>query len=87
MIGDGNCLFRACSKAITGDQTLQSVLRELSFFSSRGGGGGGGGAGGNGGDQVNIIDKKGGIKEKLCHTRGIKHFCSTASKKKLNGYV
>ena len=29
MIGDGNCLFRACTKAITGDQTLQSVLRIL----------------------------------------------------------
>ena len=29
VIDDGNCLFRACSKAITGDQTLQSVLRIL----------------------------------------------------------
>ena len=38
-------------------------LRELSFFSSRGGGGGAGGNGG--GDQVNIIDTKGGIKEKI----------------------
>ena len=34
MIGDGNCLFRACSKAITGDQTLQSVLRILTCLES-----------------------------------------------------
>ena len=34
MIGDGNCLFRACSKAITGDQTLQSVLRILTCSES-----------------------------------------------------
>ena len=44
----------------------------LSFFSSRGGGEG---AGGNGGGlKKNVIE-------------GIKHFCSTASKKKSNGYV
>ena len=43
------------------------------------------GAGGNGGDQVNIIDKKGGSRKKLCHRRGIKHFCSTASKKNRMG--
>ena len=34
MIGDGNCLFRACSKAITGDQPLQSVLRILTCLES-----------------------------------------------------
>ena len=34
MIGDGNCLFRACSRAITGDQTLQSVLRILTCLES-----------------------------------------------------
>ena len=34
MIGDGNCLFRTCSKAITGDQTLQSVLRILTCLES-----------------------------------------------------
>ena len=34
MIGDGNCLFRACSKAITGNQTLQSVLRILTCLES-----------------------------------------------------
>ena len=34
MIGDGNCLFRACSKAITGHQTLQSVLRILTCLES-----------------------------------------------------
>ena len=60
-----------------------SEIRELSVFSSQGGGL----VETGGGSSKNNSLKRRDQEKIIVIERGIKHFCSTASKKKSNGYV